>query len=117
MLLTSDLDHPSVGQLLWSTFPALVVLVVQLCWLCQRGLFLAKYLLMTWQSRRYHYFLHIFAFFLLITMAKKDMEKDTSKLTQPNLDALIEKYDILLDLHPRIPPSDSLMLELPNDVI
>nr|GEU69958.1 hypothetical protein [Tanacetum cinerariifolium] len=46
-----------------------------------------------------------------------DIDHYTSRLTQSDLDTLIEKYNIPLDHHPRLPPSDAVMSELPNDVI
>ncbi|GJS30763.1 hypothetical protein Tco_0491383 [Tanacetum coccineum] len=55
--------------------------------------------------------------FFFLAMAKQDMGVTVSVLTQENLGALVEKYHIPLDLHPRLPDPDFCINRLPNDAI
>ncbi|GJX64397.1 hypothetical protein Tco_0298740 [Tanacetum coccineum] len=44
-------------------------------------------------------------------------QSSIGKLIQADLNELIIKYNIPCDLHPRLPPSNLVMSDLPNDVI
>ncbi|GJX12717.1 hypothetical protein Tco_0204475 [Tanacetum coccineum] len=50
-------------------------------------------------------------------MAKQDMDVNVPTLKQEELNSLVKKYYIPLDLHLGLPPSDLCMSKLPGDVI
>ncbi|GKD28827.1 hypothetical protein Tco_1239605 [Tanacetum coccineum] len=50
-------------------------------------------------------------------MDKKDMDVYTSRFTQSDINSLIRKYNIPLDLRPHLPPVEAIVSELPNNVI
>ncbi|GKD57180.1 hypothetical protein Tco_1290567 [Tanacetum coccineum] len=55
--------------------------------------------------------------FLFLVMAKQDIDVIVSTLIQEYLGALVKKYRITLDLHPRLPTPDFCISQLPSEAI